>query len=276
MDSNKKQRLKHRIRRVSFVLVKLYVLACVLMFVFQRDLIYSPADTLLLGLSQQNNAVESSHIQHYQTVIGKRLVRGFVTNPERHLALVYYGDSAESVELNAPFFAQKFPNISTYILPYPGFSGSENTPSEEGICNDGLVSFDAIARRHKRIILVGRGLGAAVATYIASERHVEKLILVTPFYSLVELMSDTYPYLPMRFLLRDTYKTWKFAANVSAPVHVLLAEYDQFVPAASSYRLFQSFHTPLEFKIIKQAGHNDIHHYEGYVNELQQFVDKGS
>lgn len=274
MDSDKKQRIKNRLRRITFVTVKVYILACVLMFVFQRDLIYSPADSLLLGLSQQSTDANHTHIQHYQTVIGKRLVRGFLTNPEKHSAIIYYGGAAESVELNAPFFSQQFPDITTYILPYRGFSGSEEKTTQAGIFSDSLTSFDTIARRHKHIILIGRGLGAAVATYIASERRVDKLLLVSPFYSLTEIMSENFPFLPMRFLVRDTYNTWKFATNVGAPVYVLLAEYDQVVPAPSSYRLFQAFNTPLEFKIIKQAGHNDIQHYEDYALTLQHFVNK--
>lgn len=274
MDSKRKLGFKRRLQRLSLVAIKVYVLACALMFVFQRDLIYSPTQSLLLGLSKQSNAELSTQVHHYQTVIGKRLVRGFVTNPDQRIALIYYGDSAESVELNAPFFAQQFPELTTYVLPYRGYSGSEETPSERGILSDSLASFDDIARHHQRILLLGRGLGAAVATYVASERHVEKLLLVSPFFSMTELMSESYPYLPMRFLVRDSYKTWQFAANVGAPVYVLLAEYDQVVSPASSYRLFQSFNTPLEFKIIKQAGHNDIHHYPAYTTSLQHFIHK--
>lgn len=274
MEQHKKQRFKNQIRRISFVVAKLYILACVMMFIFNRDLIYSPTNTQLLGLSKQNTERTSPYIQQYQTVIGKRLVRGFITNPKQRKALIYYGDANESIELKAPFFAQQFPEYTTYILPYRGFSGSLGQPTQQGILDDSLNAFDGVARRHRHIVLIGRGLGASVATFVASERHVDKLLLVAPFYSLTDVMQHNFPFLPMALLTRDSYKTWQFAANVSAPVYVLLAEYDSVVPAESSYRLFQAFNAPLEFKIIKQAGHNNMDHYEDYGSSLLHFIEK--
>ena len=49
MEQHKKQRFKNQIRRISFVVAKLYILACVMMFIFNRDSSILPPIRSCLG-----------------------------------------------------------------------------------------------------------------------------------------------------------------------------------------------------------------------------------
>ena len=53
--------------------------------------------------------------------------------------------------------------------------------------------------------MVGRSLGSGVAMQVAVRRPVERLVLITPFDSLVATGADLFPRLPVRHLLRDRW-----------------------------------------------------------------------
>jgi pimeloyl-ACP methyl ester carboxylesterase len=76
-----------------------------------------------------------------------------------------------------------------YLLHYPGYGGAAGRPSETALVADALALFDQVAARHPRVTVIGRSLGSGVAIQVASARPVERLVLVTPYDSLMEIAT---------------------------------------------------------------------------------------
>jgi hypothetical protein len=105
---------------------------------------------------------------------------------------------------------------------------------------------------------------------VASLRQASRLVLVTPYNSILELASERFRFLPISLLLRDKYESWQFAPRISVPTTVIAAERDGVIPMASTQRLLTHFKNGLvSFVVICSARHNDISDYPEYVPALR-------
>jgi hypothetical protein len=184
-------------------------------------------------------------------------------------AAIYFGGNADDVAIYAGYFAMAFPDRALYLLHYRGYGGSAGSPSESALLADARALYDRVHALHPEIVPVGRSLGSGIAVHLASERPVEKLILVTPYHSLQGIAAEQFPWAPVRLLMRDKYESWKYAAEVTAPTRLIVAERDEIIPRASSERLRAAFKkVQPEYVIVARADHNTISDSRQYLDLL--------
>jgi len=237
------------------VVAALFVGSCAMLFTFQRSLIYYPQPR-----SNQHGITLMSLPVDGETVLVSTRPRA---GPG---ALIYFGGNAEDVSQDMPDFGDAFPNHAIYLLHYPGYGGSSGSPSQQAIFAAALALFDRVHAEHANIVVIGRSLGSGVAVWVASERPVARLVLVTPFDSLGDVAAAQYPFLPVRWLLRDKYESWRYAPLVTAPTRVIVAEQDELVPRASSDRLRTHFKAGLvSWVLVPGVGHNSISESADYL-----------
>lgn len=173
-------------------------------------------------------------------------------------ALIYFGGNAEEVSANLAPFASAFPDHSLYLVNYRGYGGSGGQPSEAGLFADATAVFDQLRTRHGEISVIGRSLGSGVAAHLASEREVRRLVLVTPFDSMVNVAGSHFRYLPVRLLLRDRYDSASRVPAIRAPTLVVIAGADEIVQRARSEALVEAFPpSQVEVMVVENASHND-------------------
>lgn len=249
--------------RSLFVLLALaglaYLVLCAALFVFQRSLIYFP---------QPRSAGSSANLLSLPTAAGNVLVstRGHA-GPN---AVLYFGGNAEDVSQSLPGLASAFPEHAIYLLHYRGYGGSAGTPSEAALVADGVALFDKVHAGHPRIVVIGRSLGSGVAVQVASQRPAARLVLVTPFDSLEDLAASHYPMFPVRWLLRDTYRSSDFAPRITLPTTIVAAEHDEVVPRASAELLFTRFAAGIAtLEVLPGVGHNTVERSPRYWGVLR-------
>ena len=187
------------------------------------------------------------------------------------LAIVYFGGNAEEVSFNLPDFRRVFPQHSVYLMHYRGYSGSSGVPSEAGLVRDGLALFDHVRSLHSRVAVIGRSLGSGIAVRVASERPGQALVLVTPYDSIEDVAGRHFSWLPVRWLLRDKYLSWRYVPSVKVPVTVLAAEHDDVIPRASTDLLLTRFREgQVKFAVIPGTDHNSISESEEYWARLRE------
>jgi pimeloyl-ACP methyl ester carboxylesterase len=256
-------------RRLAWLLkigVLVYVGFGVVLYVAQRSMMYlpvpeNPADNL---------AVE------YVDVDGARL-KVWIVNPGRPLAALYFGGNAEDVYFNAADFATHLPEHAVYLVNYRGYGGSSGTPTEAALFADALVLFDSLSARHEAVDTIGRSLGSGVAVYLASQRPVRRLALVTPFDSVLAMARRLYPVYPVDWMLKDPFDSVAYAGGITAPVCLLVAGRDTMVPPEHAERLAAAFtRAPSQSVLIEGAGHNDITAYPSYWRSLVRCLMPGT
>ncbi len=239
-----------------------YACLCVAAFFLQRAMIYFPAPA---------TRPATPHIE-LQTEAGKVLARTRILANSPG-AIVYFGGNAEDVSTTLPEFAAKLPRYSLYFLHYRGYGGSAGAPSEPALLADALALFDRVHAAHPNVAVAGRSLGSSLAVFVASRRPqaVSGLILLTPFDSLLEVAAHHYPFLPVRWLLRDKYESWRWAPQVTAKTLIFEASRDEVVPRESTERLHQQFATGVaKLSVIAGASHNSL---EACPEEAVRFLE---
>lgn len=246
--------------RLVYLACLAWLIACLGMYVMQRKLLYMPQPRHV-----------AAPVMTMQTDVGNVLV-STRENPGPD-ALIYFGGNAEDVSFSLEELAQIFPGQALYLPHYRGFGGSAGEPDEAALVADAVALFDQISARHPNVVVIGRSLGSGVAVQLAAQRPVQRLALVTPFDSVERVASHFYPWLPVRWLLKDKFDSLTHARGVTVPVMVLSAGRDQVVPAENTRRLIECFApgqmTQREFP---EAGHDDIAGEPGYATALGDFL----
>ncbi len=244
------------------ILLLAYVALCAALFAYQRSMIYfpqprlegSPASTLQLKVGDA------------ELVLTARPMAG-------SKALIYFGGNAEDVSANLPSFSQAFPGHAIYLLHYRGYGGSSGSPSEAALQGDALALFDHVSKTHADVTVVGRSLGSGVAVRVASQRPVSRLILVTPYNSILELAAQRYPYFPVSWLMLDKFESWKYAPQVTAPTLLISAEHDELIPAASTAQLYTRFKPGTAvLKMLPGTSHNTVLQHPQYLALFQSML----
>ena len=249
---------------ISFLFITLLVYAgfCSYLYLYQRSLLY-------FG---QPRRLENAPLMVLQRSDAKVMVS--MQENDKRDALVYFGGNAEDVSMNLPDFVARFPNHALYLMHYRGYGGSEGKPSEAAIMGDAFALYDEVAKKHGKITVVGRSLGTGVAVRVAAERPVSRVMLVTPYDSIEYVAGRAFPYVPVRWLLKDKYESWRYAPAVSAPTLILMADQDEVIPEVSTRRLHSLFPEGVAtLLVVPETRHNSIAHSETYQKALTAFVN---
>lgn len=252
--------------RMIVIVLTIYVGSCLALYLFQRSLIYRPQPA---SFNSVRDMLEIS-------VAGETLVLTAHRHKGRS-ALLYFGGNGEDVSESLSAFVTAFRDHAIYLLHYPGYGRSSGSPSEELIQAAALAAFDKIHEDHEIVDVVGRSLGSGVATHLASERPVHRLILVTPYDSLAEIAASRFPYFPVRWMIEDRFESSRYAQIVRAPTLLLEAENDEIIPPENTERLFDAFAKGVATRtVIPMSGHNTISDSPRYLEAIQSALNGGS
>jgi len=247
--------------KIVRIVVIVYVLSGMLLYVFQRDLLYYPPEEVAHDFAVEKISSDDETINL------------IVINPGQPRAIIYLGGNAESPAHSASAFESVFPGYTQYFVNYRGYGGSTGQPSEQALFSDAINIYDVLSERHDGISVIGRSLGSGIATYLAANREIDKLVLVTPFDSIEALAQARYSLYPVSLLLKDKYRSIDWVKKIDSPTLVLLAELDFVVPAEHSQRLIEHFLEQLiTVKTFQGLSHNNISLLPDYFLELRKFL----
>ena len=234
-------------KKLILLSVFLYLGVGILLFLFQRDFLYFPTKKV----DHQFHEEIFKNDNHDINVI--------VINRGNKKAILYFGGNGDSVAYSASSFAENFQSHTIYLVNYRGYGGSSGVPSEEGIYSDALSIFDDLKSTHSNISIMGRSLGSGVATYVASKREIDKLVLITPFDSIENVAQSRFLIYPMSILLQDKYDSVGRVKDIRVETLVIISENDEVISFENSMNLVESF-TPKQvaYEMIEGATHNNI------------------
>ena len=251
---------------LGLLLVVSLVLGAVLggFYFGQRRLIYFP------DFTRGDASVASTFVLQRPDNVA---LRGWVDRPARPRALLYFGGNAETLQPARALMAECCPRSTAYFVPYRGYGGSDGSPSRDAILADALAVYDEAAGRHsgQDIFVVGRSLGSGVASFVASQRPVAKLVLITPFDSLSNVAKSHYSWLPVSWLMRERYDSADWLRGRTQPTLVIRASNDRVVPAANTDALLAAL--PTTTRVLEIEGdHNDLSMQPAYHHALADFL----
>lgn len=189
--------------------------------------------------------------------------RGLVAEPAgtpRATAIVFHGNAGHAGHRDHYLRSLLPLGLRVILAEYPGYGPRAGALGEASLVAD---AGQTIALAHRQyggpLLVVGESLGAAVAAAAAAahSERVSGLLLITPWDRLANVASHHYPWLPVRWMLRDEYDSAARLAAFDRPVVIAVAERDRVVPARFGIALHGSLKGPRHLLVIPASDHND-------------------
>ena len=245
-----------------------------LMYVGQRALQYFPdrarTPPAVAGLPQAEEVL-------LDTADGERVIVWHIPpRGEKPVILYFHGNGGAIGGRGERLRSLTADGDGLVALSYRGYGGSSGRPTETGLIEDARATYAIAAARYPadRIVLWGESLGSGVAVALAAEKPVARVVLESPFTSIADVASSIYWFLPVRWLIKDPFRSDLRIAKVTAPVLVLHGERDNVVPIALGERLYGLINAPKRFVRFPTAGHDDLG-VNGALDIAKQFVNGG-
>jgi fermentation-respiration switch protein FrsA (DUF1100 family) len=228
-----------------------YLAIGALMFFAQRALMYFPERVrtapAAAGLPQAQEVM-------LDTADGEKIIAWHVAPRGDKPVVIYFHGNGGSLRLRVDRFARLAADgVGLLAVSYRGYGGSTGSPTEAGLIEDARAAYAFAAERYPgRIVPWGESLGSGVAIALAAEKPVAKLILDAPFTSALDIAASAYPFLPVRFLMKDQFRSDLRIAQVQAPVLILHGDADSVVPITYGERLLAMI--PGKKQMVRFAG----------------------
>ena len=270
---------KQMIWHIFIMLAGGYLLLAALLFLFQGSLVYHPRRHLVATPADHERPMDYEDVS-LATSDGVKLHGWFVpAAAPRGTILMFHGNGgniSHRLETIAIFHNLGY---NAMIIDYRGYGRSEGSPGEEGTYRDAEAAWAYLTRTRKiepdRIVLFGRSLGAAVAAWLAVEKHSAGVIIESAFTSVPDRGAEMYKFLPVRLLARINYDTLGRIDKLRCGLLVIHSRDDEIIPYHHGEQLFEAAKQPKRFQEIS-GGHNDGFITSGsvYTNALSEFLSE--
>jgi uncharacterized protein len=250
----------------------LYVLACVGLVVFERQITFQPDPRHTTPQAARLDRVAE---QVLRTPDGERLVVWRAQAAPGKPTILYFHGNGEALTYRAgrvaAFMAEGW---GVYMMAYRGYAGSTGRPSEAAIVADAMRAHEALVGEGvppRQIIVYGESLGTHVALRVALAKEARALVLEAPFTSMLDEWRRFAPIMPVGLLLRDRFESLPIIGRLAVPVLVLHGRRDRLVPFKFGERLFAAAPQPKRLEIFPDASHTELYGYNA-IAAVRQFV----
>lgn len=236
----------------------LWLLICLLLYLVQRRIVFpAPAPVAEIAMG----GVELVSVPGPAAGPVSAL---FVPPAERdgRVVVTFHGNSEQLAWQGYWLAGLSQGGLGVLAVEYPGYGPMhDQATSEESILEAARAAVEWLRQEHgfgsDRIGLLGRSLGSGPATALAAEGWGDRLVLLSPFTSLVAMARKVAPVFPVGLLMRDRFDNAARARDVSFPVLVVHGTEDAVVPFAQGRALADRFQNA-SFHPLENVGHNDL------------------
>ncbi len=176
--------------------------------------------------------------------------------------VVHFHNNRETVEAAADFArAIRRRGLGVLLVEYRGYGASRGgKPSEDGLYRDAEAALSMLASRGigpDRIVLSGTSLGTGVAAEMARRGRGARLVLVTPYTSIPDLVADRVPGAPAELLVSDRFATLEKTRDIHVPTLVIHGDADEVVPFTMGQKVARAI-AGARFLRVAGGRHGDL------------------
>lgn len=154
------------------------------------------------------------------------------------------------------------------MVEYPGYGARSGHPSPEALLAGTEATLAALAHQlgvasqelSSRVSVVGYSIGSAAALLYASKHPAQRIVLFSPFTSMLE-MARRVVGSPLCHLLSHRYDNVAALRAIQAqglpPLHILHGERDSFIPPSMGRSLAEQA-PGCHFELVPGASHGDV------------------
>ena len=245
-----------KISTLFFSIILIYLIIVAYMYLNQRKLLYLPSENNYLDDQIDFNFREVFIDVEKNLKLKAWLIENDFKNKK---TLVFFHGNAGNLS-NRTYKLNQLSklDLNIIILAWRGFSGNEGEPSEQNLYNDAKKTIDWLNSRgvkNKNIILYGESLGTGIAVELSQTNQFGGIILESPFTSMTNAAKNIYPWLPVKYLLKDKYDSEKKIKNLQIPILIMHGKKDNIVPFKMGKKLYDLANNPKFFYFTENDDH---------------------
>jgi fermentation-respiration switch protein FrsA (DUF1100 family) len=256
-------------------LVGVYVAGTAFLYFAQRRFLFpSPA---VAHVSPAGAGWPEAQEAVLDTADSERVTVWYVPPRGENPVVIYFHGNGEIIASRAARYRRLSANgTGIVVLSYRGYMGSTGSPTEEGLLQDAEAAYRFVTLHwpSNPLVLWGHSLGTGVAVGLAARHSVARLILEAPFSSTVDVAALRLPIVPVRWLMRDQFRSDERIEKVQAPLLIMHGDQDWVIPIRLGERLFALAHEPKRFVRIAGGNHDDLDRF-GAIAEAERFIADG-
>ncbi|WP_353570632.1 alpha/beta hydrolase [Candidatus Albibeggiatoa sp. nov. BB20] len=278
-----------------------YLIFCLVVFLGQRQFIYSP--TPLFNLSPKHplfnmpykdvnisvkNTADYLHCWHipapnpntHQHIILPEEPANILKQPKTILYFTGAGYNKGSYLNRMKGFRQL--GFSIFTCDYRGYGKSKGRyPKEQQFYDDAKLAWNYLTKTKgidpKDIIIYGESLGGAVSIHLATqEPEVGGVIIQSSFTSMADTIRQIgwMNYVPVNLMLTEKFNSLKKVKHIQAPILFLHGTADELVPHYMSEQLYKAAKQPKQLFFIPEGGHARLYSpgRNSYLKAIQRFI----
>ena len=237
-------------RRVGFSLLRMYLLVCLLVTVFQRQLLYFPTHT--------DSSAQAKLFALKPWLLGDEVI-GYareVASPKR-IWLMLHGNGGQAIDRTYALSSFSA-NDSVFILEYPGYGSRPGSHSKDAFNTSAKAGYELLRQTYPEleVNVLGESLGSGAACFLATlPRPPERIALVVPFDRLASVAQEKFPFLPIGLMLFDRWDNREALKNYRGRVDIYGATEDIVIPVHHAKALADSVKG--SFFHAMPCGHNE-------------------
>jgi len=234
---------------VLTIAVSVYLLLVLVLYLLQGRMVFlsnlpgraltASPNNIGLNYEEVSLATRDSEILHGWYITA--------TNPVG-VVLFFHGNAGNiSHRLDSIEIFQEL-DLDVLIIDYRGYGQSSGKTSERGTYIDAQTAWDYLVNKRGvapgKIVIFGRSLGGAVASWLASRTKPGVVILESCFTSGVDMGNRLYPFLPVRLITRLKYPVKEYVKHVSSPLLIIHSQQDEIIPFDMGQSIFAAAPEP--------------------------------
>lgn len=237
----------------------LYIGVCGFLYIYQRNLMYFP------GGPRPALTAETPPeflITHPET--GLQLEGLYWPAKADRPTIVFFHGNGQAYQYwvdKLASYRQK--GYGVLFTDYRGYGGQPGKPTEQGIYADARSFITALEEQKnikpQNMIFYGESLGTGVAVQMATETAPMAVILENAYSATSDVAKGRYKIFPVELLMKDQYRSIDKIGALSMPKLLVHGQKDQVIPIRYGRRLYEAAAEPKEFKVIANAGHNNVY-----------------
>ena len=265
--------MKYLLITLSSIVVA-YLVILLFIYFYQRNLLYHPSEN-----NYQNDEVKFNYEEVYIEVDNDIKLKSWFINKDLKkfkTLLIYHGNAGDLSNRIYKLNELNKLKINILLISWRGFSGNKGSPTEKNLYKDAEAAIKWLNKKdvnNNQIILYGESLGTGVAVEMAKINDFNGIILESPFTSIENSAKIYYPYLPVKYLLKDRYDTISKINMVKSPIMIMHGEKDDVVPFSMGKILFEKANSPKHSYFTSTDDHMMEFNSE-LLEAIKNFVEK--
>jgi len=251
-----------------------YLVLLVLIYFYQRNLLYHPSEN-----NYQNDEAQFDYEEVNIEVEDGITLKSWLLNKDFKkfkTLLIFHGNAGDLSNRIYKLNELNKLKINILLISWRGFSGNKGSPTEENLYKDAEAAIKWLNKKNinnSRIILYGESLGTGVAVEMAKKINFNSIILESPFTSIEDSAKIYYPFLPVKFLLKDRFDSISKIQMIKSPIMIMHGVKDDVVPFSMGKKLFEKANSP-KYSYFTPTDDHMMEFNSKLLGEVKNFLEK--